>query len=60
MAAGWKKLASRERTPIPEDHSLRRTVVTTEIPRSGLVQQALCRFPDYAAVLTFQPLSIGA
>src|SRR5215472_15601822 len=36
--AGSKTPASRERTQIPEDHLLRRTVVTTGFPRSGLVQ----------------------
>jgi hypothetical protein len=32
-----------ERTSIPEDQLLRRTVVTNEFPRSGLVQCFLCR-----------------
>ena len=41
MAAGRKVSASRERTPIPGDHCCVKTVVTTEIPRSGLVQLRL-------------------
>ena len=40
--AGSKTPASRERTQIPEDHLLRRTVVTTGFPRSGLVQSLQC------------------
>src|SRR6516162_3117323 len=46
--AGSKTRASRERTQIPEDHLLRRTVATTGFPRSGLVQPLSCRLPDYA------------
>src|SRR6516162_5925389 len=40
--AGSKTPASRERTQIPEDHLLRRTVVTTGFPRSGLVGKSAC------------------
>src|SRR5215469_5720626 len=41
--AGSKTLASCERTQIPEDHLLRRTVVTTGFSRSGLVQPGVFR-----------------
>jgi hypothetical protein len=44
--AGAKTRASRERTQIPEDHLLRRTVVTTGFPRSGLVQFLFCDAPQ--------------
>src|SRR5215831_2836060 len=57
--AGSKTPASCERTQIPEDHLLRRTVVTTGFPRSGLVQSPLCRVPDYAEYRFDLPILTG-
>jgi hypothetical protein len=48
MAAGLSVSASRERTPIPENRPLRRTVVTTEFPHSGLVQIEKCGAPHFS------------
>src|SRR5215831_7438396 len=57
--AGSKTPASRERTQIPEDHLLRRTVVTTGFPRSGLVHPGVFRIRNTPEMVPPGQLGLG-